>query len=211
MAAVTRGISSASGRSTSIPVFLVPAFSRPCSSRPVTSSRSFSSSEPRGKRQTKAGETNKKRGVSAMRGTGPLVNRGLWAYPLPEPVARSRVPKQTDYEDTADHGLWQFFHADRKALVPPEEESSHGRAWSYGELSIKSFEDLHKLYWLCIKEQNQILTRSREMSRVRAGFGDLELEEKRKVVSRARSCARYLLSYDEPHPFTRRYECYKTA
>lgn len=61
-----------------------------------------------------------------MRGTGPLVNRGLWKYPLPEPVARGRVPKQTDYEDTADHGLWGFFHEDRKALVPPEDESSHG-------------------------------------------------------------------------------------
>lgn len=126
MAAVTRGFSSASSRVTSIPVFLAPAFSRPCSFPAAPSSRSFSSSEPRGKRQSKAGETNKKRGVSAMRGTGPLVNRGLWSYPLPEPVARTRVPKQTDYEDTADHGLWGFFHKDRKALLPPEDESSHG-------------------------------------------------------------------------------------
>ena len=143
-----------------------------------------------------------------MRGTGPLVNRGLWKYPLPEPVARGRVPKQTDYEDTADHGLWGFFHEDRKALVPPEDESSHGmltlqhpvngkdeltrtgRSWSYAELSIKSFDDLHKLYWLCVKEQNQLLTREKEMTRVHAGFGLVELEEKLKVVSSARPSTR---------------------
>lgn len=61
-----------------------------------------------------------------MRGTGPLVNRGLWAYSLPEPVARTRVPKQSDYEDTASHGLWGFFHEDRQAMLPPDTECSHG-------------------------------------------------------------------------------------
>lgn len=67
-----------------------------------------------------------------------------------------------------------------------------GRAWSYAELSIKSFNDLHKLYWLCVKEQNQILTRSKEMRRVRAGYGQVEVDEKLKIVSCARSFARNL-------------------
>lgn len=61
-----------------------------------------------------------------MRGTGPMVNRGLWRYSLPEPVARTREPKQTDYENTDNHGLWGFFHADKKAMLEPIAEASHG-------------------------------------------------------------------------------------
>lgn len=117
-----------------------------------------------------------------MRGTGPMVKRGLWRYDLPEPVTRVRVPQQSDYEDTANHGLWGFFHESRQAMLAPAAEASHGRAWSYSELSVKSFDDLHRLYWLCVKEQNRVLTGSKELGRVRAGYGLGEIDEKIRLI-----------------------------
>lgn len=60
-----------------------------------------------------------------------------------------------------------------------------GRAWTYQELSVKSFEDLHKLYWVCVKEQNQTLTREKERTRVRAGYGALESQERVEAVRQA--------------------------
>lgn len=58
-----------------------------------------------------------------------------------------------------------------------------GRAWTYQELSVKSFDDLHKLYWVCIKEQNRTLTAEKERRRVRAGYGGLESDERVEAVS----------------------------
>ena len=143
-----------------------------------------------------------------MRGTGPLVNRGLWKYPLPEPVARGRVPNRRTtrtpptmvYGDSSMKTGKPLCHRKMNlhmVCLPystrstaKDELTRTGRSWSYAELSIKSFDDLHKLYWLCVKEQNQLLTREKEMTRVRAGFGLVELEEKLKVVSSARPSTR---------------------
>ena len=127
MAALSRGLTTPSTKSASIPLFLVPAFA-PLSS--LTRSRGFSTAAPREAYHHKSGETNKQRGVSAIRRTGPRATKGLWAYPLPEPVTRKRQSKQADYEGTDNHGLWGFFNEAKEAMLPPYKEARHGMSAS---------------------------------------------------------------------------------
>ncbi|KAJ3410770.1 54S ribosomal protein L4 mitochondrial [Chytridiales sp. JEL 0842] len=45
-----------------------------------------------------------------------------------------------------------------------------GRAWTCAELRTKSFEDLHKLWWVCIKEQNKLISQKDEAKRFKLLF-----------------------------------------
>ncbi|KAK5232532.1 54S ribosomal protein L4 mitochondrial [Exophiala xenobiotica] len=188
-----------------VPVFLAPAFARPTT---VAATAVFyrlyaSSSKPDSKPNSKpphpsslsrkpGGDRNKQRGVSALRRTGPRRTRGLWQHPLPVPVARDHRGTAPEYKGAEDHGLWGFFNRDKKAMMPPEEESS--RSWSYAELSNKSFEDLQKLYWVCVKEQNCTMTREKERTRVRAGYGELEHQERLEAIRKTMYTIRDVLA-----------------
>ncbi|KAI1618735.1 mitochondrial 39-S ribosomal protein L47 (MRP-L47)-domain-containing protein [Exophiala viscosa] len=176
-------------RQATVPVFLAPAFARPTTvAATISFSRSYASkpkkeeNRPQSLAQRPRKDANKQRGVSAIRRTGPRVTQGLWQYPLPVPVARDHRGTSPEYQGSEDHGLWGFFSKDKRPILPPEEESSHGRAWTYQELSIKSFDDLHRLYWVCVKEQNRVMTREKERLRVRAGYGGQEHEDRLTVV-----------------------------
>lgn len=57
-----------------------------------------------------------------------------------------------------------------------------GRAWSIQELREKSWDDLHKLWWVCVKERNRIATSNLERQRLKAGYGDHEANERDYTV-----------------------------
>ena len=84
----------------------------------------------------------------------------------------------------AGHGLWDFFY-DKKMLQTPTEDADHGRAWVAEELRKKSWEDLHKLWWVCVKERNRIATASRARDKEKIGYGQHEAAGRDDEVGRS--------------------------
>ncbi|CAB09773.1 54S ribosomal protein L4, mitochondrial [Schizosaccharomyces pombe] len=80
-------------------------------------------------------------------------------FVFPVPKVKS-APKVSD-----THPLWNFFR-DKQALPPPSEEAKFGRAWAAEELRWKSFNDLHGLWYNCLREKNLLFTQRAEMKRL---------------------------------------------
>jgi len=102
-------------------------------------------------------------------------------------INKTEVPEPAKYKPKVkvdpNHGLWDFFHSKDKLLLKPEETSEHGRAWTVEELRHKSWEDLHKLWWVCVKEQNRIATSREERGRLNLPEGDEEETARLSEVS----------------------------
>jgi len=115
--------------------------------------------------------------VSPLRRTGPRELFSVSDEPIPEPNLEL-PPVEVD----PDHGLWDFF-SDKKLLMTPEQTKAHGRSWTVEELRAKSWDDLHKLWWVSVKERNRIATSIYSRRHHKIGFGDQEAEERDQVVS----------------------------
>ncbi|KAK5105606.1 54S ribosomal protein L4 mitochondrial [Lithohypha guttulata] len=201
---------------TQIPLFLAPAFAEATTTSSFSiRTRAFSTStclEAR-HRNPRSGnrDSNKWRGVSAMRSTGWRQRLGVEQhYPeLPRPRTEAERRKSADdaLPISEDHGLLGFFHKGRNdetvsTVLAPDLEESHGRAWTYHELVFKSFEDLHAIYWQCVLEINRIGSRHLEMSSLRLGYGEQENQERARAVKRTMFTIRKVLlarqqAYDE--------------
>lgn len=169
------------------PTFLAPAWARTTSIHQPQSH--FSTTSTLSKRHA---DKNRKRGISALRGTGPRYPLSVSKVPLPRPVLDHT--KRTAPKSDPDHGLWQFFGDKKQALMTPEEMAAHGRSWSVEELRNKSWEDLSSLWWVCAKERNRIATQEYERRRVEAGYGEHESDERDNRVRKTQRAIKHVLT-----------------
>ncbi|KAK4204131.1 mitochondrial 39-S ribosomal protein L47 (MRP-L47)-domain-containing protein [Triangularia verruculosa] len=158
--------------------------SRICPSILLLQTSSFSTSSPLSKRHTYPGarsnkDMSKNRGQSALRRTGLRWRLSMSDEPLPKPRSRDELPP---VEVDPDHGLWDFFPNRETVAAAPEDDMKHGRAWMVEELRGKSWEDLHRLWWVCVKERNRIATGSWERERGKMGFGKSEAQTRDREV-----------------------------
>jgi large subunit ribosomal protein L47 len=133
-------------------------------------------------------DNNSNRGVSAVRGTGLRKRQTLSVMPKPTKDSRISansiprpVPIDVKVTGTPDHGLWDFFKS-QTLLQTPVDESSHGRSWTVGELRSRDWDTLHQLWWVCVKERNRLATEKIERTRLDAGYGDVENQERDKTI-----------------------------
>jgi large subunit ribosomal protein L47 len=164
---------------------LIASHQRPQHSNQVPAAgHTFSTSALLLKRHTydgarKTRDASKQRGESALRRSGTRWRLSVSDEPLPIPVPASEIPKP---ETDPDHGLWGFFQNRDLVTNTPAEDARHGRSWTVNELRGKSWDDLHALWWVCVKERNRISTARWERQKSMLGFGDAEANERDKTV-----------------------------
>lgn len=65
------------------------------------------------------------------------------------------IPMASFTTSVAVRGIEEFF---MPVLKEGEVPQKAGRAWTAAELRLKSFSDLHNLWFVCLKERNMLLT-----------------------------------------------------
>ncbi|KAK1779133.1 mitochondrial 39-S ribosomal protein L47 (MRP-L47)-domain-containing protein [Copromyces sp. CBS 386.78] len=136
-------------------------------------------------------DNSKKRGESALRKSGTRWKLSVSDEPLPEPVPRDELPPiQVD----ENHGLWDFFYDRETVALAPMEHAKHGRAWTVSELRKKSWDDLHKLWWVCVKERNRIATANWERTKSKLGFGTAEATDRDRCVKQTMRGIKHVLT-----------------
>ncbi|KAJ2907391.1 uncharacterized protein MKZ38_003248 [Zalerion maritima] len=161
------------------------------SSRP-SSSRPFSTTPSLGKRRVRFRDNNPNRGVSVLYRSGPREPRSMSRVDLPRPRDVDLKKLAAERVDP-DHGLWEFFY-DKMAANTPAESGEHGRSWTVEELRAKSWDDLHKLWWVCCKERNRIATAANMREEYEMGFGDNEGDERDAVVLKTMKSIKHTLT-----------------
>ncbi|KAK4944401.1 54S ribosomal protein L4 mitochondrial [Elasticomyces elasticus] len=175
--------SSFNNASVILPAFLVPSVFR------VQSSSFSTTSHLEGRR-----DANRNRGVSALRRTGLRKRQTLSVKvedlpkPVLDPAQRSKV------EVDENHALWQFFSRDKQPFYAVEQLSAHGRPWTVEELRRKDWEDLHRLWWVCVKERNRLATEAYERERVNAGYGEYEYLKRVVAIKRTQRAIKHTLT-----------------
>ncbi|KAI4603186.1 54S ribosomal protein L4 mitochondrial [Pestalotiopsis sp. 9143b] len=155
-----------------------------------SSAAPFSTSAPLEMRKPRR-DNSRLRGLSAIYRSGTKARMAVDGFELPEPAKYNPADEvKTDPE----HGLYEFFYDKEKALLDPDAEAQHGRSWTVEELRHKSWDDLHKLWWVCVKERNRVATASRERKRLKFKTGEEESKARMRVVSKTMKSIKHALT-----------------
>ncbi|XXG99197.1 hypothetical protein Hte_005532 [Hypoxylon texense] len=159
------------------------------SARTTTRSCPFSSTPELSMRRPRR-DNNRLRGLSSIYRSGPRFRMNVDKQAVPRPAAGFRPRADVDPE----HGLWEFFYAKDRPLPTPAEDAEHGRGWTVEELRHKGWDDLHRLWWVCAKEQNRIATARKEKARLKLQSGEKETAERLAEVRRTMKAIRHALT-----------------
>ncbi|CCG81170.1 54S ribosomal protein L4,mitochondrial [Taphrina deformans PYCC 5710] len=108
------------------------------------------------------------------------------------PIPSNLKPKVVVPED---HALWGFFRPDRQTISIPADDKKHGRSWTAEELRKKSFDDLHSLWIICLKERNILSTQRHERRRQRiTEAGGDEAATRDRTVRRTMAGIKFVLN-----------------
>ncbi|KAM7491608.1 hypothetical protein LguiA_034529 [Lonicera macranthoides] len=83
-----------------------------------------------------------------------IFGRTLFAAAKTETSAASAAATST--VRTGHNPLEEFFEADRS--LDEDKPVVYGRSWKASELRLKSWDDLHKLWYVLMKEKNMLMT-----------------------------------------------------
>ncbi|KAJ7044126.1 mitochondrial 39-S ribosomal protein L47 (MRP-L47)-domain-containing protein [Mycena alexandri] len=106
----------------------------------------------------------------------PAIAEGAEAVPRPEvnPASAAFVPPSAP-QLSPDHGLYGFFRRKDGPYLRGDDQYETfsdptikytGRSWEASELRLKSFKDLHTLWYVLLREANLLATQREEMRRI---------------------------------------------
>ena len=65
---------------------------------------------------------------------------------------------------------------------PAIANSTLGRAWTVPELRKRTWDDLHSLWWVCVKERNRLATEQIIRERKKTDYGHAEAKGRNETV-----------------------------
>ena len=110
----------------------------------------------------------------------------LRARPLPAPLQSIAALHSTA---PRNFGLEEFYDTKNRTLA--NEDMVFGRAWEASELRRKSFDDLHKLWFVLYKERNVLKT---EHARARRNLMRIRCPDRKKAVRKSMGRIKLVLS-----------------
>jgi hypothetical protein len=79
------------------------------------------------------------------------------------------ISKRTFSTSSIRRGLGDFFDKP-EGWYWQKDRTQFGRPWSRQEMRNKSFDDLHRLWWISLKERNLLASQKEEASKFRLEF-----------------------------------------
>ncbi|KAJ2511958.1 54S ribosomal protein L4 mitochondrial, partial [Coemansia sp. RSA 2049] len=100
-------------------------------------------------------------------------------------ITRQLSTRRATQNSLITRGLEEFFEGGERLPKKPEQT---GRAWAASELRLKSWEDLHKLWYVVLKERNILASQTEEANRL--GVHQEAFRNKGRIVKCKKTMAR---------------------
>lgn len=117
-------------------------------------------------------------------------------------------PLAHDVQTPENHPLWQFFGEQKSFLRTRSELEDIGRPWTIPQLRRKEFDDLHTLWYVCLKERNRLYRESQLLQDYTTRVGEESLDERNTAVDSVDKMVKTTMSRIR-HVLAERYHSFK--